>query len=69
MSDSGPASPPRPEEDGLQLTNNMPAFMQIMEDVFLAQHRWLLRNTGKAVRMGITHVIAPTQLLTQAIRD
>jgi len=37
----------------------MPAFMQIMEDVFLAQHRWLLRNTGKAVRMGITHVIAP----------
>jgi len=46
-------------DEGRAKFANMPAFMKIMEDIFLAQSRWLVRNIGRAVQMGITHVIAP----------
>jgi len=43
--------------------------MKIMEDVYFASQIWLVRNPGRAVRKGITHVIAPVRIVTQSIRD
>lgn len=48
---------------------SMPPMMRIMEDVFLSSHTWIISNPGRAIRQGITHLVVPTNLVTQNIRD
>jgi len=38
---------------------NMPPVMRIMEDVFISSHSWIISNQGRAIRQGITHIVAP----------
>lgn len=43
--------------------------MRIMEDVFISSIEWLRQSSARVVRLGITHVVIPEQLIDSQISD
>jgi len=43
--------------------------MQIIGDIFLSQKHWLVKNMDKAVKLGITHLIIMSEMVTQSMKD
>jgi hypothetical protein len=58
-------------DDTAVMTDNnyMPRVMRIMEDVFFSSYDWVMSNPGRAIRQGITHLVIPSYLVTQTLRD
>ena len=47
----------------------MPTLMRVMEDVFISSVNWLRRSPNKVIRMGITHIVIPENLVDCQMRD
>lgn len=45
------------------------SLMQVLEDVYLANEKWLKTNKRVCIKLGITHVIIEAKFSTQSLRD
>jgi hypothetical protein len=47
----------------------MPLTMRVMEDVLISSIIWLRQYPERVIRMGITHLVIPEELVTDQIKD